>query len=56
MTLALLFWIIMLFALLGGAWWTRQAGANWQVFGYGWLLFILIVVLGIHAFGWPIKG
>lgn len=60
MSIGLLFWILMvLWGFFGGrALWPGQAGAagNYYPFGAGLLLFILIALLGIGQFGWPIRG
>lgn len=55
MTLGLLFWILMILALIFG-WVINPPNANPRPFGYGLLLWILLALLGISAFGWPIKG
>lgn len=57
MTHAFLFWFFVLLAVLfGGGWWWR--GSTWQ-YGpqsYGFFVLILVIILGLHAFGWPIRG
>ena len=55
MTLGLAFWILMLLWLVLGAWqsWPEP---KWPVLGGSLLLFILLVILGWHAFGPPIRG
>jgi hypothetical protein len=52
------FWLIYVITLIFGVWgmnpW-RPANQPWVPFG-GWLiLFILIGILGLHAFGSPIR-
>ena len=52
------FWLIYVITLIFGVWgmnpW-RPANQPWAPFG-GWLiLFILIGILGLHAFGSPIR-
>lgn len=56
MTLALLFWILMLFWLLFGCWrnYPFTAG-NFAPFGGDLLLFLLLLILGWHEFGPPIR-
>lgn len=60
MTLSFLFWILMLFWAFFGIFPTfpRNTVAGQQVnyfpFGGSLLLFVLICLLGYHAFGWPI--
>ena len=59
MTIGLLFWIIMIVWFIFGAWQSYPVAASPSgrfVFGGHLLLFILFLLLGIHAFGWPIKG
>lgn len=59
MTLALLFWILMLLWIVLGAfrdWPAAPSGPiSWAPFGGSLLLFILLLILGWHAFGTPIK-
>ena len=61
MTIAMLFWILMLFWLVFGLYWNWPQGAApapgwyWPV-GSNLLLFILLFLLGWHAFGFPIRG
>lgn len=54
MTLALLFWILMLLWLLRGAYVTYSS-KSWEVIGGDILLFLLVLVLGVAQFGAPIK-
>ena len=56
MSLALIFWILMLLWLVFGVWqnWpNRAAFAGW---GGSLLEFLLFLILGWHAFGPPIHG
>lgn len=60
MTLAIAFWILMLLWLVLGIYqsWPASgatAGGYWPI-GGNLLLFLLIFILGVHSFGWPIKG
>lgn len=54
MPMGLLFWILMLFWLLFGAWRHWTAGPMY-LFGGDLLLFILLLLLGWQAFGAPLK-
>lgn len=58
MSIGLVFWILMLIWLVFGSYGTWQAqGANgWPVLGGNLLLFVLLLLLGWHDFGPPIKG
>ena len=59
MTLGLAFWILMLLWLVAGLWqsWPEPEGKpKWPIVGGSLLLFILLVILGWHAFGPPIRG
>lgn len=60
MTLAFVFWFFMLCWLVFGFLWTwpsQPAGAPaWYPFGGSVLIFILFLLVGLQAFGWPIKG
>jgi hypothetical protein len=51
MPMGLLFWILMLLWLLFGLWWNWP---NYGPLGNNLLLFILLVILGWHAFGAPV--
>jgi hypothetical protein len=59
MTIGLLFWILMLIWLIFGlytAWPTGgQPGWTWAPVGGSLILFILMLLLGWHSFGAPIK-
>lgn len=60
MTIGLAFWILMiLWAVFGIApFWPAAPGepAAWRPFGGSLLLFLLLLLLGIQAFGWPIRA
>lgn len=51
MPMGLLFWILMLIWLIFGLW---QDWPNYPVAGHNLLLFIVIGILGWHAFGAPV--
>jgi hypothetical protein len=61
MTLAFLYWLFMILWFVFGLWqgWgpinTPNAPNVQYVLGGHFLLFILFLLLGLHAFGWPIK-
>lgn len=57
MPITLLFWILMLFWLVGGIYWRWPASgpALWGPIVPDLLLFILILILGWHAFGSPLR-
>ena len=52
MSLGLAFWILMLLWLVLGSWW---AWPNHYIVGGNVLLFVLLGILGWHAFGAPIR-
>jgi hypothetical protein len=58
MSIGLVFWILMLLWLVFGLWqnWPGIAGGQWQPIGGSLLLFILLLLLGWHAFGPPIRA
>ena len=59
MTLTFIFWFLMLVWLLWGgftAYQSQPAGAWWYPLGHPLLLFLLLLILGLQVFGWPIKG
>ena len=59
MTIGFLFWLLMILWFVFGAWHgTVVMGTppgRYVIVG-NLLVFILFLLLGIHAFGWPIKG
>jgi len=58
MTLGLVFWILMLLWLVFGAWqnWGGIVGGQYGPLGSSLLLFVLLLILGWHAFGPPIHA
>lgn len=58
MTLALIFWIIMLVWLVFSLWlhWSPTGGGPYPVWANSFLLFILFLILGWGVFGAPIRG
>jgi hypothetical protein len=59
MTIGFLFYLLMLLWLVFGLYWNwpNQPGpAGFGVLGGNLLLFVLLLLLGIACFGWPIKG
>jgi hypothetical protein len=57
MTIAFLFWLLMLLWLLFGLYWTWPAdGRAFAPVGGNLLLFILLFLLGWKLFGFPIQG
>jgi len=60
MSLGLFFWILVILWFVLGvyqSWPAATSGARsfWPL-GGNLLLFLLIIILGIASFGWPIKG
>lgn len=58
MTIGFIFWLLILLTLIFGFYWHwpgRDPGPFGSV-GGNLLLFILIILLGLATFGWPIKG
>lgn len=58
MTIGFLFWLFMILWFVFGTWQAFPSAATGRPYLLGghFLLFILFLLLGIHAFGWPIKG
>jgi len=58
MTIGLLFWILMLLWLLFGLYWNWPGSAvgPYGPIGNSLLLFVLLLLLGWHAFGSPVHG
>jgi Na+/proline symporter len=57
-SIGVLFWLLMILWLLFGLYWNRSdiRGGNYGLAGGNMMLFILLFILGWHAFGSPIKG
>ncbi len=56
MQIGLMFYILMLIWLVFGFWSNWGPTPNWPIFGGNLLLFILLLLLGWHEFGPPIRG
>jgi hypothetical protein len=58
MTLAMVYWIVVLLWLILGVLWPFPRGENASYLSWGSsvLLFILLVVVGLKLFGSPIQG
>lgn len=58
MSIGLVFWILMLIWLVFGSWgiWNAPGPPGWPVLGSNLLLFVLLLLLGWHAFGPPIHA
>lgn len=57
MTIALLFWILMVIWAVSGAYvrWGSPPATPYTLLATDILIFVLFLLLGIAAFGWPIK-
>ena len=56
MTIGFIFWLLMIFWLIFGAYTNRAAIGTPLVWGGNLLFFVLLLCLGIAEFGWPIKS
>lgn len=58
MPLSLAYWILMLISLIAGAWGGYRTPVDCRVPWIGWslVLFLLLLIIGLHDFGSPIKG
>lgn len=57
MSIGFIFWLLMILALLFGGWRTWSADPNGRYyFGFGFLLWILLFLLGWRVFGFVIQG
>jgi hypothetical protein len=54
MSSSTIFWILMLLWLVFGFFRYRGGVANYGLFGFDFVLFVLLVILGWHSFGAPI--
>jgi hypothetical protein len=58
MTIGFIYWLLIIIGLIIGAFyrvWPAQAGVLLYPVG-GLYLLVLLVLLGIGTFGWPIRG
>lgn len=58
MSIAFLFWLLMILWFLFGLYWNRAdlGSGNYGIMGGNLLLFILLFLLGWKVFGFPIQG
>lgn len=56
MSLALLYWIILLVAAIFSTWSSWPAAGNYRPFGSTLFLFVLLVIIGWKIFGPPIHS
>ncbi len=54
-TIGFLFWLLMILWLIFGGW-VYWSPPNWRPFGGHLLLWVLLFLLGLKAFGFPISG
>jgi predicted membrane protein len=54
-TLAFIYWLIMLLALLFGGYTNRTALGTPLIWGHSLLLWILLLILGYQVFGSPVR-
>jgi hypothetical protein len=54
MSIGFIFWLLMLLSLIFGVWFFRAA-PNWPYAGNSGFIWILLFLLGVQVFGWPIK-
>jgi len=55
MPIGLVFWILMLFWLVGGLYWRWPVAGAWGPVVPDLLAFLLFLILGWHAFGAPLR-
>lgn len=56
-SVGLLFWLLMILALIFGFWLSWPVAgtpASWRPLGNSLLLWVLLALLGVQVFGWPI--
>lgn len=56
MDIGFLFWLLMIFSLIFWGWGTWGSPNAYWPMGHGVLIFVLLFLLGLKAFGWPIHG
>ena len=58
MTLSFVYWFLLLLSLLTTWWWgSSYDPVNRSRFGgWGLIMFLLLLVIGLRIFGWPIRG
>jgi hypothetical protein len=56
MSIGFIFWLLMLLWLVfWGVGRISQFSPYWLAYN-GWLLFVLLFLLGLHEFGWPVHN
>ena len=59
LSIGFLFWLLMILILIFGFIGGRPlfaADRGWYFGGFGLLLYVLLFLLGVKTFGWPIQG
>lgn len=56
MTLDFLYWFLVLLIFLFGGWWSWRPNGDKVFFGWTLLWLLLLIVIGLKLFGFPIKG
>jgi hypothetical protein len=58
MSIGFIFWLLMILWLVFGIWSFRGGvpAPNYPFVGGSLFMFVLLLLLGIQTFGWPIKG
>lgn len=56
MTIGFIFWLLMLLSILFGGWRVYGDAAGRPYFGFGFLLWVLLFLIGWRLFGFPIQG
>ena len=55
MSKGLLFWVIWVLCLLFGVGWNRGLVGPWGPYGFGFIVLILLFLLGWHDFGFVVQ-
>jgi len=56
MSIGLLFWVIFVICLIFGVWGRTDVGRAYWVDYNGWVVFVLLFLLGWRVFGFVIQG
>lgn len=56
MSIGLLFWVLFVIGFIFGGWSFRQPDQKWGFYGGGFLILVLLFLLGWRVFGFIVQG